>query len=281
MFKNLCPGAVGIKAGFEEAVKLAKDNGFHGLDLYLDAAKQMGAGKIQETYAQAGLKMGTGVPCPEFRKDEETFKKGLATLPESAKLAVACGCTRCATWIMPASDELPFAENFKQHAQRLREVAKILNDYGITFGLEFVGPATIRKTRKYEFIWNLPGMLELCDAIGTPNMGLLVDSFHWYTSRGTVEDLTRLKAKQVVLVHVNDAPKGVAVEDQVDNQRALPGETGTIDIGTFLRALDKIGCDAPVTSEPFSKTLPALPAAEVARVTAGNLNAIWKTAGLK
>ena len=126
MFKNLCPGAVGIKASFEEAVKLAKDNGFQGLDLYLDAAKQMGAAKVKDIYAKAELKMGTGVPCPDFRKDDETFKKGLATLPESAKLAVACGCTRCATWIMPASDELTFAENFKQHAQRLREVARIL-----------------------------------------------------------------------------------------------------------------------------------------------------------
>lgn len=281
MFKNLSPGAVGIKAGFEDAVKLAKSAGFGGLDLYMDAASRLGPAKVKEIYASAGLKVGGGVPCPEFRKDEETFKKGMATLPQSAKLAAECGCTRCATWIMPASDELTFEENFKQHARRLREVAKVLNDYGIGFGLEFVGPATIRKGKKYEFIWNMDGMLDLCREIGTPNMGLLLDCWHWYTSRGTVQDITRLKPKQVVYVHVNDAPKGVPIDEHIDNQRALPGETGVIDIGGFLKALHQIGYDGPITSEPFSQKLREMPAEQAAKVTADNLAKIWKIAGLR
>jgi len=280
MFRNLSPGAVGIKATFGESIQLAKDAGYEGLDLNLGAAKELGPEGVKAAYADAGLRIGGGVPCPQFRQDEKTFRNGMADYPEQVKLAADCGCTRCATWIMPAHDELSFDENFELHAKRLREVATVLNNHGIGFGLEFVGPRTSREGKAHEFIWNMAGMLKLCDAIGTPNMGLLLDCWHWHTSEGTVADIRNLKSNQVVYVHVNDAPEGVAMSDYVDNQRALPGETGVIDIGSFLRALDEIGYDGPVTSEPFSDELRQMSPAEAARVTLGNLNAIWQTAGL-
>ncbi|NOZ20840.1 MAG: sugar phosphate isomerase/epimerase [Planctomycetes bacterium] len=280
MFKNLSPGAVGIKADFKTNLKLCKDVGFEGLDLNMGAAKQLGPEKVKAMYAEAGLKIGGGVPCPDFRKDEDTFKQAMQGYADSVKLAADCGCTRCATWIMPGSDELPFQENFDTHARRLREVAKVLNDHGIFFGLEFVGPKTSRASKKYEFVWNMPGMLQLCDAIGTPNMGLLLDAWHWHTSGGTADDIKALKGSQVVYVHVNDAPKDVGMDEYIDNQRALPGETGVIDIGTFLRCLNEIGCDGPITSEPFSQALREMPDDEAAKVTIGNLNKIFDVAGL-
>jgi len=283
-FKNLSPGAVGISATMEECIEIAKAAGFEGMDVNLGEARKTADEKspdaVKAMFADAGLRMGGNVPIPDFRKDEETFQEGLKNLPEMAKLAQQVGVTRAATWIMPASDELPFDENFEQHRRRLRAIAEVLNDHGIGFGLEFVGPKTSRDGKKYEFIWDMAGMLKLCDAVGTPNMGLLLDCWHWYTSRGTVEDIKALKANQVVYVHVNDAPKGVAVDEHIDNQRAMPGETGVIDIGGFLNALKDIGYDGPITAEPFNPELRELPPAEAARRTAESLDNIWKIAGL-
>jgi sugar phosphate isomerase/epimerase len=181
---------------------------------------------------------------------------------------------------MPASDTMDFKTNFDFHVTRLRPVAQIFKDCGCSFGLEFVGPATSRKGKKYEFIWDMPGMLKLCDAIGTGNMGLLLDAWHWYTSHGTVADLKKLTAKQVVYVHLNDAPKGIPVDEQLDNVRCLPAETGVIDVGSFLRILNEIGYDGPVTPEPFKKELGALPADEAARRVSDSMNKAWKIAGL-
>jgi hypothetical protein len=42
--------------------------------------------------------------------------------------------------------------NFKQHRVRLRQVAKALNDQGLRFGMEYVGPKTSWSRSRYPFI---------------------------------------------------------------------------------------------------------------------------------
>jgi sugar phosphate isomerase/epimerase len=119
-------------------------------------------------------------------------------------------------------------------------------------------------------------MIELCDALGTGNAGLLLDAWHWYTSHGTVADLEALRAEQVVFVHVNDAPAGMAVDEQKDSVRAMPCETGVIDIAGFMKSLATIRYDGPVQVEPFSERIRALPAEEAARLTAETLDEVLR-----
>ena len=123
-------------------------------------------------------------------------------------------------------------------------------------------------------------MLEFTKECG-PNVGLLLDAWHWYTSHGTLDELRRLKAEQVVYVHVNDAPRGVEVDQQIDNVRDLPGATGVIDIAGFLRTLRQLGYEGPVTPEPFKKDLANLPSDEARLKTVGAaMDVIWRRAGL-
>src|SRR5205085_3386577 len=81
---------------------------------------------------------------------------------------------------------------------------------------------------KYAFIHTIAGALELGERIGTGNTGLLLDCWHWYTSHSTREDLARLRTEQVVYVHVNDAPPGRDIDEQIDNQRLPPGPSGGV-----------------------------------------------------
>ncbi|MBM4047987.1 MAG: sugar phosphate isomerase/epimerase, partial [Planctomycetes bacterium] len=109
MFKNLVPGAVGIKANFDQALDLAKRFGFGGTDVPVaeiaNIIEKQGVQAARDKFANAGLKVG-GFGCPvEFRQDEAKWKQGLEALPRLAKAAQAVGCTRCATWIMPAHDQ--------------------------------------------------------------------------------------------------------------------------------------------------------------------------------
>ena len=123
-------------------------------------------------------------------------------------------------------------------------------------------------------------MLEMGREIG-PNVGLLLDCWHWHTSGGTVADLLRLTPRDVVYVHVNDAPRGVAMDDYVDNLRGLPGETGVIDISGFLQSLRTIGYEGPVTPEPFKKELGDMPSDEVRLYVVGEaMRKIFGQAGL-
>jgi sugar phosphate isomerase/epimerase len=72
------------------------------------------------------------------------------------------------------------------------------------------------------------------------------------------------------------------VDAQVDNVRALPGETGVIDIAGFLGALDRIGYDGPITAEPFKKELSDLPSDDARlQAVSASLDAIFGKAGIK
>jgi sugar phosphate isomerase/epimerase len=284
MFRNLSPGAIGIRATTSEALALAELSGFQGIDLNIGEAAKLadepGIEAVRAMFETDGLRPGGwGLPV-NWRAEEAGFRESLEGLPRFARVGQALGCTRVVQWIPPASDELPFRENFDWHVARFRPICEILKDHGCSLGLEFIGPKTLRAKAKHEFIYTMGGMLELCDAIGTGNVGLLLDCWHWYTSHGTLDELKRLRPEQVVYVHVNDAPAGVPIDEQVDNVRCLPGETGVIELAPFLRILKEIGYDGPVTPEPFSQRVNQMPPAEAARATGEALLKVWRAAGL-
>jgi sugar phosphate isomerase/epimerase len=262
MYTCLSPGAIGIKMALPDALKLAAATGFEGLEFSIgeaaDLAGQHGVEYVKDLFARAGLRVGNW-GCPvDFRRDDAAYQADLGKLPRLAHLAQQLGATRCATWMLPFSDELRFVEHFDLMAGRLRPVARILADHGLRLGLEFVGPRTLRQGHKFGFISTLEGMLALCSAIGTGNVGLLLDSFHWYTSRGAAQDIAGLRNQDVVLVHLNDGVAGKGPDEQMDLERALPGETGVIDLATFLRELDAIGYEGPAVVEPFSARLTSM-----------------------
>lgn len=284
MFKSLGTGAIGVKATLPEAVQLAQKYGFGGVDINVVEAARLadehGVDYIRSLLSQAHLQPGmSGIPF-KWNGAMEEWQAGLNDLPRLAALARQIGLTRFTTWMLPYSDERPYDENFLWHVERFRPIAQVLRDNGCRFGIEFIGPKTMRAGHKYEFIHTPEGLLELAQAIGTGNVGLLLDSWHWYTAHGTVPDLAKLTNDEVVAVHVNDAPAGITVDEQIDQVRALPAETGVIDIAGFLQALQRIGYDGPVTVEPFSQRVRSLPPEEAVAATAASLQAAWQAAGL-
>lgn len=271
MYRSLFPWAIGVQAGtLEHGISAAVTGGFGGLECSADELARRiasdGLPQVLRLFQESGIRPSAfGLPV-DWRGPEEKWRAGLEKLPELSAAAASLGCRRTTTWILPGSDALTLEANRSFHVERLRPVAHVLAQNGIRFGLEFISPKTLRDSFAHPFLYRMGEMLDLAAELGG-NCGLLLDCWHWYTSHGTVADLKRLKPEQVVLVHVNDAPAGIDVDSQIDNSRALPAETGVIDIATFLRALDGIGYEGPVTPEPFKKELNDLPSDD-ARVAA-------------
>ena len=282
MYKALSPGAIRVTAAtLDDALAAAKIGGFGGVEInpseIADLIEASGKDAVTAKFADAGIKPAAfGLPI-EWRGTEDAWRNGLNDLPRLAEAAAAIGATRTMTWIMPCSDDRELAENTEFHIKRFTPVAKILGDYGVSLGLEFIGPKTLRETQKFPFIHTMDAMLAMGREIG-PNVGLLLDSYHWYTSHGTIAQLRALTPAEVVVVHVNDAPLGVAVDDQLDGVRDLPGATGVVDIAGFLQSLQAIGYEGPVIPEPFVD-LSALPSdtARLQKVGAA-MDDIWRKA---
>ncbi|GAB5402702.1 MAG: sugar phosphate isomerase/epimerase [Aureliella sp.] len=267
---DLCPGRIGVSAGQDEAIELAKKYGYESVEPFGGHLAGLGDGakEVAAKVKDSGLVWGAAGMPTDFRGDEAKFKRDLKQLPGICKGLQLAGVTRVGTWLKPNHEELSYLANFRLHATRLRQIAKVLGDYGLRFGLEYVGPRTLWSAARYPFVHSMVETRELLAEINCENVGLVLDSWHWYTAEEDEAALLSLTNKDVVAVDLNDAPAGIDVRDQIDNRRELPAATGVIDVQTFLRALVKIGYDGPVRAEPFNQPLNALGNAEASEKTA-------------
>ena len=173
----LSVGRLGLRASFPESLELAGRHGFEGLDPdpdYFASLGDDGLKRLLDDLRAKNLKFGAaGLPV-EFRRDETTFSEGLKKLPATAGILQRAGIVRVSTWVMPCSNELTYPQNFRQHADRLRQCAKILwRSHGQKLGLEYVAPRTIwRSQRHHPFVHTLSEMKELNLAIGANNLGI-------------------------------------------------------------------------------------------------------------
>jgi sugar phosphate isomerase/epimerase len=279
MFRCLNPGCVNVKGTLEETLRYARMGDFEGMDGALqkmrETADKIGVEGIKDLYAEQGLRVGAMSLPPKWRASEAEHKAIVDELPAMAKVAQELGATGCVTWLSPFSETLRFRDNFRFHVARLRPIAEILKDHGLRLAIEPVGPRTKREGEGYGFLYTQYGGLALAEAIGTGNVGLLLDSWHWYNALGTAADLASLTADDVVHVHINDAPADTPYEQQQDGVRALPGETGVIDLTTFLLALKKMGYQGAVTPEPMSAKLRSMSSEEAATAVGDALKRVW------
>jgi sugar phosphate isomerase/epimerase len=279
MYKALSTGDIGVKADLARAAALAAKYGFAGLYVNIEEAATLGAARAKEILDAAGvLPAAFGLPL-DYRQPEPEFVAALKRLATLCETARDLGITRTFTWVPSFHDELDFDANYAFHKDRFGRIAAILAGHGIRLGLEFLGPKTVRDGHKYAFIHSMDGMLKLCADIGTGNLGLLMDAYHWYTAHGAWADLERLTDADIVYVHVNDAPAGIPVDEQQDLVRTLPGETGVIGVPRFLNALAQIGYTGPVVVEPFSERVRAMAPEDAVRATAEALDAVWPKSG--
>lgn len=245
------------KLTFLEYVDLAARHGFDGIDFGIGAAmrtaEELGGPDLLKDYLrEKGIVPASFGLDVEWRRDQATFENGMGSLEEKAKFASRIGATRCCTWMPPSTNE--DAINWRRLVlRRFNEIGVVLEHHGIRFGLEWVGPHHLRAGSANAmgvnpFVYTMADTLDLINEIGLPNIGLLVDSYHCYTTGVTEDDLAKLTDSQIVHVHINDAPKGVGPEGARDGERLVPG-AGEIDLAGFVNGLKRAGYLGYVAAE--------------------------------
>ncbi|MBV7339722.1 sugar phosphate isomerase/epimerase [Chloroflexi bacterium TSY] len=284
MFKNLWPGAIGIREiSLPESIQLAKQTGFAGIDFNIREAAALAdehsVAYVSDLFKEAEIEPALWSLPVAWSRDQ--WQDDLKELPRFAALGRELGSLRTTTACSPSSDQRPFDENYAWHIERLRPIAEVLRDHGIRFGLEFLGPQHMRPPERHTFIYTLEGMLALLESIGTDNLGLMLDIFHLCASGGSVDDLDDLSADDIVTVHVNDVARGLSLAEYQDLDRGLPMEKGGLPLREFMQKLVKIGYEGPITCEPFSKRVNAIEdPLEAAQLTASYMDQLWQASGL-
>jgi len=282
MYKSLGVGHLGINpGGFEETLALAKKHGYGAIGYSPEALETEGISVYEalDLMGQYGMIISDiGLPVQITGKD--AFNNSFPMLEKTARAASKLGIHRCCTWMISWSNDLEFAENFRFHTKMLKSIAEVLKEYDILFGIEFLGPRSMLKNGKYPFIHTLDQMLELCDAIGTGNAGVLLDSHHCYCSglKGAAFARYIRTEKDIVLVHLNDDSPDISLEEIKDSPRYYPGEpgSGANDLHGFMNALKELKYTGPVVAEPFSETIRGMSDSDAkVRIISESTDSVW------
>jgi sugar phosphate isomerase/epimerase len=277
MYLSLNSTLLSDRVPWPEFARLAGRVGFPGTDVMLETAMKAGVGPTKQLLGGLRIKPAIVNFPVEFRKDDVAFRASLSNLDEAGQFLAAIGCPRMITWIMPSS-ETPKDELRRIYKQRFTESARILARSDVRLGLEFLGPLHLRKVYPYEFIWRMNEMLAFAKECG-PNVGLLLDAWHWHHAGATAEDILSAGRERIVHVHFDDSAN-LPPEQIRDDQRLMPGE-GVIDLVGFLKALQKIGYTDALSVEVFGRGLKDMTPEAAAKLGLETSRAVFRKAGIK
>lgn len=268
----LCCGTV-MQADFRQLVEAAAANGYHAISLwpsvYLDAREQgMSDADMKTILDNNGIVIaeldllcnwipGRTAPIEDpsmpMTPEQFEFTRTLFTYTEDLQYHISdkLGARHLNIFVHPpAFDTSVAAEAFGGLCDRAAQ-------HDLMVSLEFfpVSP-----------IGDLSKALEIVEMAHRPNGGVMFDTWHHFRNGGTSEDLRKLPGHAVIAIQVNDAAKEPDPDfmSETLTARLLPGDGG-IDLIGNIRALDSIGCTAPIGVEIFSSVLDALSPKEAAR----------------
>jgi len=187
---------------------------------------------------------------------------------EAMAFAQEIGATDALLFI-PSKGKLTPAQATETAVQRAGETADMAADYGIRIGLEPIG--------KCDFFNTPSTVLPLIRKVKAPNLGLTIDLFHFFTGGCATEDLRRIPADRIFLIHMDDAP-ALPIAELDDSKRVLPGQGG-MNVVEFIKTLDKMGYEGDLSVELFSKDLWSKEPEFVAKAAKKALDSVMSAAG--
>jgi sugar phosphate isomerase/epimerase len=268
------------KLSLEEKAALAARYGYPGLDFSLAEAEAYGdAAAVAALFDRNGVAPSTigGVFGGNLLSTDEEFAAALESVPERARRAAALGATRTGTVLLNRAME-PKETLWPLVAERVRRLDGALDGSGVRLGVEFLGVRTLHPDRPYAFVQSMADANRLLDEAGARQVGLTLDSYHWYAGEDTLDTIRQTPGERIVLLHVNDAKPGPQAA-LIDSDRLVPGE-GVIPLTDWLKAIDATGFDGFIALEVLGPRLAEASADEHARVGIESIAGVAARAGV-
>lgn len=289
MYASWNARAVGLELTAGETLEVAAQAGFEGVDLLVRdlVESRVDPRTVRGRMDELGLRAGRWPLPVRWRGSPVQFAADLRELSRHARAAATLGLQRTGTWVLPQTDSMCFpgtettdlmGRTVRLHIERLGKIAVVLADHGNRLGLEIMGPASAQPGRGTDFVHQYR---RLADRLGElrdkhRNVGVLVDAFHLFASGETIEAGFVWGSESVVWVHVADSANSDRLR-VLDQERALPGETGLADCRGLLKRLAEENYQGPVTVEPLAhcRSLQGLDALSTARMVHEALQTVW------
>jgi sugar phosphate isomerase/epimerase len=175
-------------------------------------------------------------------KDVTTNPPRLADLKRKLEL---CQKLNCPTLIIvPDFPKQSDPSVYSTVERNLKVAAGIAADYNVKLALEFI--------QGCKLIGTLSTAKDLVRAVHHPNLGILLDLFHFWMDRSHVEDIDDLKPGELLLVHLNETRSGPPECIGGDGDRVFPGQ-GRGNVAEMVRRIKATGYDGFWSLELFDK----------------------------
>lgn len=241
-------GATTMRADLVTDLEAAKAAGFDYLEIW--AAKLRAFLKEKTTSELRDLFTAAQIPPLSINSIEHiTFRDPVAYERikqeceelSSIAAAIGCGCIVVVPGPLPeggATREAVVAESVKV----LKELCDIAAKHNVTLAFEFLGQPDCS-------VPTLDLAAEIVREVGRDDLGLVIDSFHFYAGGSTFEMIDALDPKLIQIFHINDA-EDLPREQLEDRHRLLPG-LGILPLGKLVSAFRRIGYDKVASVEIF------------------------------
>ena len=241
-------GATTMRADLATDLQAAKNAGFDYLEIW--AAKLRAFLKERSTSDLRDLFSGSGLSPLSINsiehitfRDAQAFESIKRECEELSSIAseIGCSCIVVVPGRLPrggASREDVVAESVTV----LNELCDISANHNVALGFEFLGQPDCS-------VPTLDLAAEIVRKAGREDLGLVIDSFHFYAGGSTSEMIEDLDPKLIQIFHINDA-EDLPRAQLEDRHRLLPG-LGILPLREMVSAFRQIGYDKVASVEIF------------------------------
>ncbi len=230
-------------------IRLAKETGYQGLEIHTEKLWRY----IHAGFTSKDLKsrMETAGIVPSAidivgsveATDKATQTRVLTQVETLCVFAHDIGAPTIQLNAFEALNGLSVEDNINITAQNIQRITDIGKEHGIRFQYEGAAWTPIAKLSDY---------YRLHDAVGRDNFGFVLDTWHFWSSRGaTPEDVTKIDKDLIYNVHLSDGKRPAVNEPWVDEKELrgyLLGE-GDIPLQDWADAIASTGYDGFYSGE--------------------------------
>lgn len=240
-------GATTMRADLATDINAASAAGFDGLEIW--AAKLQ---KFLKSHTTLELKSVLDErqlkPYSINSIEHITFRNAeqqMALLDECEELCRTAAELDC-PYIVVVPGPVPAGQSrdevIEESVRVLTQLSLIAAHYNVALAFEFLGQTSCS-------VQTLALADEIVKQVALSNVGLVLDSFHFYAGGSSIASIKALDPARLFIFHINDA-EDLPREQLEDRHRLLPG-LGILPLKEIVGALEGIGYDGVVSVEIF------------------------------
>jgi len=241
-------GATTMKADLATDIRVAHTAGFDFVEIwaaklrtFLQTKSAADLRKLFDENALEPLSINS-IEHVTFRTPAE-FEVIKAECEELSALAGELQCPYIVVVPGRLPEQAPSLEEIIDESVRvLTELSDIAGRHGIGLGFEFLGQTDCS-------VQTLELADEIVRRVDRPNVGLVIDSFHFYAGGSTFDMIESIAPESLFIFHINDA-ENLPREQLRDSHRLLPG-LGILPLAEMFQAFKRIGYDRVASVEIF------------------------------